>query len=452
VPLRACSARARSPTAARALAGAGLAQTRAVAELNLKRTSSPVADLTEVVSTGRSGEFICASPTGEVHVFLQRGRIAWATDSAHPYEFSKELRSRANMDEQVFREVVESCRRDRLPLGETLVAWKIASLEVVRAALEHQVRIALASLATHEAASKVFLERRAFAQYDERLTFRLAEVLGPREEAAALPPAPAVVAAVPDQRPESREAAARARELLAAMKGATRVELLEADRSLAIAGDATSARVSAAFRAAALQAGADFVALRSDAGTLIGARLADTAREMWAELPPDATIGVAVASLYTAGVLARLTRARRGTDLVRWRCGSADVEARLGNPFGFGRDVLAVVVLAGDGLVVASGHSLDEAESVALARRHRAVLSAPPRDGEPAGAPGAHGPRTIVAGEERVWCFGAEVPEAGAGTTAWVLTRRDGAQGIGWACLAALSRALDPAAPAPTSP
>lgn len=435
-------------------AGAGLAQTGAVAELNLQRTSSPVADLTEVVSTGRSGEFICASPTGEVHVFLQRGRVAWATDSSHPYEFSKELRSRANMDEQVFREVVESCRRDRLPLGETLVAWKIASLEEVRAALEHQVRIALASLATHEAASKVFLERRAFAQYDERLTFRLAEVLGPRDAspAAAIPAAPAVVAAVADPRREVREAAARARELLAAMKGATRVELIEGDRSLAIAGDARGSQVSGAFRTAALQGGADFVALRSDAGTLIGARLADTAREMWAELPPDATIGVAVASLYTAGVLVRLTRARRGTDLVRWRCGSADVEARLGNPFGFGRDVLAVVVLAGDDLVVASGHSLDEAESVALARRHRAVLSAPPREGEPSGAPGASGPRTIVAGEERVWCFGAEVPEAGAGTTAWVLTRRDGAQGIGWACLAALSRALDPAAPAPTSP
>jgi hypothetical protein len=112
----------------------------------------------------------------------------------------------------------------------------------------------------------------------------------------------------------------------------------------------------------------------------------------------------------------------------------------LGNPFSFGRDVLAVVVLRGEELLFASGHTLSEAECVALACRHLVAFDVPPR----ASAPTTRddGRRTLVAGEERVLCFGGETPEAGDRTTTWVLTRRDGALGIGWACLAALSRAM----------
>lgn len=406
----------------------------------VKRTSSPVEDLRQAVHSGLSGEFICAAPKVEVHLFLQRGRVAWATDSAHPYEFSRELMRRASIDAQVFREVLESCRRDRLPLGETLITWKLASLEDVRAALTHQLRIAVASLVACDKATTVFLERPAFAMYDERLTFDLAQVLG---EQAVAPPAavaaPVVPAAAAAAAPEeSLEGSAR--ELLGAIKGATRVEVIEADRPIEMAGDPGAPRVSARFAAAALEGGADFVALRAPGGSLLGARLVGSQRQMWATLRPDATIGAAVVALYTAGVLARLTRARRGQDLVRWRSGSVEVEAQLGDPFAFGRDVLAVVVLRGDEVVFASGHTLGEEEAVALARRRRAILSVAPHEGAQRDAAGA-GARTVVTGEERVWCFGAETPGASVCSTVWVLTRRDGAQGIGFACLAALSRA-----------
>jgi hypothetical protein len=412
----------------------------------VKRTSSPVEDLRQAVHSGLSGEFICAAPKVEIHLFLQRGRVAWATDSAHPYEFSKELMVRASIDAQVFREVLESCRRDRLPLGETLITWKLASLEDVRAALTHQLRIAVASLIACDKATTVFLERPAFAMYDERLTFDLAQVLG---EQAVAAPARVVAPAVPTAAAPAAAAAPEdslegsARELLGAIKGATRVEVIEADRPIEMAGEPGAPRVSARFAAVALEGGADFVALRAPGGSLLGAKLVGSQRQMWATLRPDATIGAAVVALYTAGVLARLTRARRGQDLVRWRSGSVEVEAQLGDPFAFGRDVLAVVVLRGDELVFASGHTLGEEEAVALARRRRAILSVAPHEGAPGDAAGA---RTVVTGEERVWCFGAETPGASVGSTVWVLTRRDGAQGIGFACLAALSRAMGCAA------
>lgn len=499
--------------------------------------TSPLASLTEVAGTQKSGEFICVSPSREIHVFLQRGRVAWAIDSAHPYEFSKELRRRVSIDAQVFREVVESCRRDRLPLGETLVAWNIASLEEVRAALAHQVGLALASLDALQVASKVFLERGSFAHYDERLTFELAEVLAaPRPDGArsapvpdvapappvapapapalaapgpspsgappplamapvppgaprpavatspsgapappavtpapsaaprpavaprpsvapdrsAVTPAPTAAAAppAPADSPEGEaevdaSAEKTARGLLAAITGSRRIELVACGRSMAVAGDLKAPAVSAEFASSVLHDGTTFVALRSGGGTLIGAKLADSERYMWAELLPDVPIGSAVAALYAAGVLPRMSRAKRSADMVRWRCGSAEVETRLGDPFAFGRDVLAVVVLKGDEVVFGSGHTLSEDETVALARRHRVIFSIPPHV-RPAGHPPtvASGARSLVIGEERVWCFGGQLPEVGPEVTVWVLTRRDGAQGIGWACLAALSRAL----------
>lgn len=393
--------------------------------------------LAEHVRRGLSGEFICATPALEVHVFLQGGRVAWSTDSAHPLEFSRELMARVNMDVQVFREVIEACRRDRLPLGETLVAWKLASLEDVRAALAHQLRIALEGLAGCQDGSSVFLERATYGQYDERLTFELAEVLGRAE-----PPAAEVAPAPWETPPHSV-----ARELLVAIKGAQWVELLEEGRSIDAAGEGGHPRVSPAFAAAALGEAADFVALRSEHGALLGARLAGSPRQAWAALGPDAAIGAAVAALFSAGGVARPPRAKRGADLTPWRRGSEASGALLGDAFAFGRDVLALVLLSGDDLVFATGRGLDEGECVGLARRRAGLFAVAPFAGGGAPVDGGRGRRNLVTGEERVWCFGAEAEERGAARTVWVLTRRDGAQGIGWACLTALCRALSGSSP-----
>src|SRR5262245_25437261 len=92
-----------------------------------------------LASQNASGELICASDSVEVHVFLQRGRIAWATDSTRPLAFTRHLLQTAQIDVEVFREILESCRREKRPLGETLIAWGVATREEVRDALRHQI-------------------------------------------------------------------------------------------------------------------------------------------------------------------------------------------------------------------------------------------------------------------------------------------------------------------------
>lgn len=132
----------------------------------------------------KSGELICAGPSIEVHVYLQRGRVAWATDSLHPYEFGRYLRARTSIDETMFGELLDECRRDRLPLGEALVGWKLATWEQVQAALHHQVSLAMRALLEGKGGPALFLDRPRFTEYDERLTFDLSSFITEPEPTA----------------------------------------------------------------------------------------------------------------------------------------------------------------------------------------------------------------------------------------------------------------------------
>jgi hypothetical protein len=130
------------------------------------------------IDAEETGEFVCVSATSELHVYLQAGRIAWATNSAHPLAFSRHLLAHTSLRKDVFAEVLESCRRDRLPLGETLLARNLLSLEEIRAALHHQIVDALSSLAESTQERTIFLDRkRQFASYDRRLTFDALELV-----------------------------------------------------------------------------------------------------------------------------------------------------------------------------------------------------------------------------------------------------------------------------------
>src|SRR5262245_16527825 len=133
-------------------------------------------ELADCVRRGMSGEFICASSATEVHVHLQGGRIAWATDSRHAFVFTRYLQEHANLATEQFREVLDECRRKHLPLGETLIAWKLASLEDVRAALKNQISCALTELSRLAQGQRVFLERtKGYQKYAAELTFDLAD-------------------------------------------------------------------------------------------------------------------------------------------------------------------------------------------------------------------------------------------------------------------------------------
>lgn len=88
----------------------------------------PLKILASLVERNVSGELICASPEAEIHVFLKRGRIAWAIDSRRPAAFADGL-VEIDLDAETLREVIETCRRENLPLGETLVGWGLLSWE-----------------------------------------------------------------------------------------------------------------------------------------------------------------------------------------------------------------------------------------------------------------------------------------------------------------------------------
>ena len=110
------------------------------------------------------------------------------------------------MSKSQLREVLEECRRGQLPLGETMIAWKLATAEQVRAALRHQIAGALSELSRLErGGQRLFLERaRGFERYATELTFELGEFAGELGEPTPPPAvrAPASPQALPEQAPQ----------------------------------------------------------------------------------------------------------------------------------------------------------------------------------------------------------------------------------------------------------
>lgn len=144
--------------------------------------------LRDYAAAGRSGELIVATENVEVHVYLQRGRVAWATSSRARFAFTRHLMRACGIDRDTVRHAVEECQRTRKPFGETLVAWKLASEDDVRAALKAQVTSALADLLGAFESRDVFLDRDdAFREYARELTFDVGDLIGEVERTVALP-------------------------------------------------------------------------------------------------------------------------------------------------------------------------------------------------------------------------------------------------------------------------
>jgi predicted regulator of Ras-like GTPase activity (Roadblock/LC7/MglB family) len=151
--------------------------------------SPALAKLLDAVQREANGEFLCACREGEFHVYLQGGRIAWATDSKHRRAFTQHLKQSAGVDEASIEAVVSDCRRTRRPLGEALVTWKLATRDQVRGALRHQIEEALKMVDAPGECQAMFLQRDQYERYDPGLTFPLAELL------------PGLVASEPPERP-----------------------------------------------------------------------------------------------------------------------------------------------------------------------------------------------------------------------------------------------------------
>ncbi len=136
-----------------------------------------LAQLDDLVQRCASGELVCSCSKTEVHVYMQAGRIAWARDSQHRRAFTEYLKEHAGLDQASIEEVLADCQRTRHPLGETLVTWKLASRDQVRAAIRHQMIQALELIEHADPCRTLFLERAEDDKYDPQFTFQLYELV-----------------------------------------------------------------------------------------------------------------------------------------------------------------------------------------------------------------------------------------------------------------------------------
>jgi hypothetical protein len=403
--------------------------------------------LLSLAGAGASGELVCASPVGEFHVYLQEGRIAWATDSKHPFAFAAHLQDTAGIDVDTFRHVVEECRRERLPLGETLVEWGLTTIEGVRNALGRQVGRALELLATVDEVQALFLER-VYRKYDDRLTFSIDEFVGQAplvDEPAAAADAAALqeLADRPGDRPEL------ARQLRSSVEGLSWVEVFEDERVVDADPEAPGPRTPGELVRTTLLDGADFAAVRWARSSVVGLSVGRP-RSLWCRISAESTFGAVVSAISSvAGVERALDRAPPRPD-DSWSVGDADAPANQAIRAFMKRaqDVLAAVVFPGGASSAPSAGCGCSALELAMCvetvvRRRRALtLEALPEGPEEAKLDSiGFYLRTMVSGEARLWCFGAEL-EPATGETLWLFLDRRNSQGLGWAYLTALSRAL----------
>ena len=375
----------------------------------------PVIELRELVRLEKSGEYVCVSGEDEVHVFLQRGRLAWAADTRHPYAFSRYLKTQGGVSEARLAEVIDECAKLHCPIGEKLIEHGLATAEVIHRGLRHQVELAVETLVDLLRPHSVFLTRK-FREYRVDLTFELesffpahprrATDLSPVGEPASL------LARLVRQIPELCWAQV--------MKGRGIVER-------AYAGD-TAERVPGALVEMMEEQAVDVTIVRSGSGALVGAGIPGGAgTSLWCEVGGGAALGGAVAHIWTLLELSHLTPRPPKEPPPPLTVGepspAVDValESLLNEPELLG-------VFAGEspsGLCGATRH-----ESIASMARQRWEFLAV--------APGAS-PRvgTLAGG---VWCVGGRL--SGSPESLWVVAEGRTPQGMLWAQLPMLERNL----------
>ena len=396
---------------------------------------APIADLTELALRRASGELICAAAGAEVHVHLQAGRIAWATDSRHAFAFTRYLQEHAAVSNQQLREVYDECRRNNLPLGETLVSWNLASFEQVRGALSHQIRGAIAQLAALDRADSVFLRRgREYQQYATELTFDLSEFV------ADLPLAPSANSTRP------RGVVHQIRE---AVNDVSWVELLDGSGVVDRDPWSDEPRTPAALIQSTLLDDAKLVTVRTGRGTLVGAALAEQ-RTLWCRVPAGSTFGSAISALSAlAGLETAATNAApTPTRAPSWMLGEASLVSELMAFLERAVDLVAVVwVTPSQGRVGAGKGDVEANFCMDIIDRRSAVFDVSPeafvdplRSEVDGSEPGFH-LRSLATAERGAWCFAAELG-ALAGSL-WLFLRRSASPGLGFAYLSALARQLE---------
>ena len=385
-----------------------------------------------------SGELISVSDAAEVHVFLQHGRIAWATSSLHPLEFTRFLLETAEIETGTFREILESCRREKRPLGETLIAWGVATKEEVRAALHHQIESALSAIDDGASTELLFLKRSAqYADYDVTLTFDVADLVVPAP-AAALRPSMLVV---PATAPPPSEASVRVRMALDGVRWTEEV-----------GAGCSSERIPRDLLDNSLLDGARLVTLQSSGETLAGTLLPQ-GRALFCLVDSSVTIGEIVSLLGSLSAIhdassmspaplhgspwtvGRPYDDRMAPVLDEFLERASDVRAVFLAPADQGNGVFGV----GRGAV-----SGDELAQLVLRRGRAFAAPVVPRDSEPPSAADVEGTTSFRAMTLETNCmlFATEIVAAGATHLVWIVLDESVSKGIAWSYLTSLGRTL----------
>lgn len=400
----------------------------------------PLQAVRRLCSQGASGELIVVADDAEVHVYLQSGRLAWATSSRAPLVFSRELIAQADIDQESFRTLLDDCRKSRRPLGETLLSWGLASEEQVRSALESQLRDALQTLATGPGGSTLFLERtQAFAHYDRRFTFDGFELLDDLEQEGVRTL----------ERPEAPESVDACRDVLERVPGAIWSSLkLPGKPAYTVGNDDPVSLPEAAWQS--LERGVEIAIVRAGRGTAVGCASGIDGNPLWVGLDAEVGLGAALSAL--AMCLGRTTsapsRPSAMTAPVETTHASLcpECDGALRQLLSGTRELQAVGVCeGGQPLHVVERRGLDASAVLAHDLEHAPLLELgrspafQPRPGDLESYGFHFG--TLALCVEASWHFLSEVTD-GSGRLTWLWIDGLASQGLGWAMTSSVNRLL----------
>ncbi len=116
--------------------------------------------------------------SGRGTVLIEDRRVCWAVASEMENRLTDLLRAQSDtpLSPTAFEEVYQECRRNNMPLGETLVARGLVSGEGFRSALRQHTAEAIARLSTATPLNLTWASNRT-QRYDAQFTFGTPEIL-----------------------------------------------------------------------------------------------------------------------------------------------------------------------------------------------------------------------------------------------------------------------------------
>jgi hypothetical protein len=131
------------------------------------------------VPSDACGALVRSRPDGTIvgAMLVERGRVCWAMSQHHSRQLTDTLvAENDNLTHTQLNEVFAMCRRDRMPLGETLVARGLVSLPVLHRALLRHTCEALNCLVREDASPWAWVAHAGYG-YHPMLTFSPVEIL-----------------------------------------------------------------------------------------------------------------------------------------------------------------------------------------------------------------------------------------------------------------------------------